>query len=145
MKIGFTGTRFGMTQSQRAIVMDLIAELEITEAHHGDCVGADAQFHKAAEQIKARLVVHPPVDESHRARCWPWDEVRPVKTHFARNRDIVDESDVLIGTPFDATEQPKGGTWYTINYARKRGKRLFIVWPDGSVREESAKVLEPQP
>jgi predicted Rossmann fold nucleotide-binding protein DprA/Smf involved in DNA uptake len=28
-------------------------------------------------------------------------------------------------------ESPRSGTWYTIRYALRRGKRVIIVWPDG--------------
>jgi hypothetical protein len=58
------------------------------------------------------------------------------KSHFARNRDIVNECDVLIGTPpYQAiiTKETKGGTAYTVNYAAKQGKPALVVYPDGSV------------
>ena len=44
MIIGFTGSRKGMTGEQAAVVMRLL--LSATEGHHGDCVGADEQFHE---------------------------------------------------------------------------------------------------
>ncbi len=62
-------------------------------------------------------------------------ETRPAKTHFARNRDIVDETEVLIACPCEMEHQDRGGTWYTADYALKRGKRTIIVWPDGSMKE----------
>jgi len=40
VKVGVTGTQKGWTESQRAGFTLLIAELEIDEFHHGDCVGA---------------------------------------------------------------------------------------------------------
>jgi hypothetical protein len=55
------------------------------------------------------------------------------KSFFARNRDIVDETDMLIATP--ATKKETGGTWYTINYSRKQKKQRVIVYPDGSIGE----------
>jgi hypothetical protein len=47
--IGFTGTRYGMTPDQRSAIARLIAETAGPEpffAHHGDCIGADAEFHE---------------------------------------------------------------------------------------------------
>ena len=47
--------------------------------------------------------------------------------YHARNRYMVDNSDVLIAI---YNGEPKGGTAYTVNYARKRGKEIIIVNPD---------------
>ena len=40
---------------------------------------------------------------------------------------MVDNSDVLIAI-FNG--DPKGGTAYTVNYARKKGKEIVIINPD---------------
>ena len=47
--------------------------------------------------------------------------------YHARNRYMVDNSDVLIAI-FNG--DPKGGTAYTVNYARKKGKEIIIINPD---------------
>ena len=47
--------------------------------------------------------------------------------YHARNRYMVDNSDVLIAI-FNG--DPKGGTAYTVNYARKKGKEIVIINPD---------------
>lgn len=138
MIIGFTGTRQGCTPKQLVALTDLLASLGMTEAHHGDCIGADDEFARIADWMldPRRIYIHPPVDETHRAfhvgglnnLCLP-------KTYFARNRDIVNASDLLVGCPLTMQEQSQGGTFYTINYARKVGKPVRIVWPDGSVTD----------
>lgn len=136
MKIGFSGTRYGMTPEQIHGVgrrFDPACEL-----HHGDCDGADDEADALAVLHGMAIVVHAPIDEKHRAFCdrkRPYGKrtVRPPKTHFARNRDIVDETDELIATPFDKIDPGRGGTWYTINYAVKRGKPVTIIHRDGSV------------
>lgn len=142
MKVGFTGTRRGMTEAQRLTVRALLGLLGVTEAHHGDCVGADADFAAvcAALEPRPRIIAHPGESaaggENHlRANSPHNDEVLSVKTHFARNRDIVTVCDVLIATPADPVPQTRGGTWYTIDYAGKKGRRRFIVWPDGNGEE----------
>jgi hypothetical protein len=50
---------------------------------------------------------------------------------------MTDACDVLIACPCDADEQNHGGTWYTVSYARKKGKRIIIVWPNGTLTEEN--------
>jgi hypothetical protein len=138
MKVGFTGTRFGMTDAQKATVRRLLVELGGTEFHHGDCVGADAEAQEIAGELGVTRVVHPPVDAKLRAFCKDYIECRAPKTHFARNRDIVSETDCLIGTPKVAgpiTVMTLGGTAYTVNYARKRNRPVYVVEPDGSVQQ----------
>lgn len=94
MKVGFTGTRYGMTAAQRESVKALLVRLGATELHHGDCVGSDAEAHDVARELGLRVVVHPPVDESLRA-FKAGDETREPKTHFARDRDVVHETEEI--------------------------------------------------
>lgn len=137
MKVGFTGTRFGMTERQKAVVSSILAPISFIELHHGDCVGADADCHDIVAQLRSHITIHPPVDEKHRA-FKIGHETREPKTHFARNRDIVIETDILIATPFNPFEESRGGTWYTIDYARKKKRWNVVVWPDGSYTESFA-------
>ena len=54
------------------------------------------------------------------------------KPPLERNCDIVLDGDLLIATPHGYQEEMRSGTWYTIRQARKRGKKIIIVWPNGS-------------
>ena len=49
MILGFTGTREGLTDKQKILLMTEVLFLQrqfgIEEAHHGACAGADHQFH----------------------------------------------------------------------------------------------------
>lgn len=136
MKIGFTGTRRGMTEKQSEAFLALVESLNAVEFHHGDCVGADDE---AARLIPfgVRIVCHPPLDVSHRAFNGVFHEMREPNTHFARNRNIVDSTDVLIAAPAEMEHQERGGTWYTHDYAIKKLKPVYVVWPDGSLGGKS--------
>jgi hypothetical protein len=138
MKLGITGTRHGATIEQLRSLNVLIAELKPTELHHGDCNGVDAQAAQVARDLlgfDVRIVCHPPADETHRAWTQINDEMRLRLSHFASNRNIVDETDTLIAVPMQAEHQPRGGTWYTYDYALKRGNRVILIRPSGEVVE----------
>lgn len=135
--LGYTGTRRGMSPAQYQRVEDLCRSAGALPfflvAHHGDCEGGDAQFHRIMHELGARLVIHPPVDETYRAHCKPWDEMRPALSHLARNRGILAESMCLIAAPFQMSHQVRGGTWYTHDRAIRDGVPVALVLPDGSV------------
>lgn len=141
MRVGFTGTRFGMTEAQLNSFSQLMCNLNPDKFHHGDCVGADDNAANETFSLfgKDRTVCHPPIDESHRAFNPHYSEIRKPKTHFARNRDIVNETDVLIACPKEDTHQDRGGTWYTVDFAMKVGKMVYTIWPDGRIEEPGSR------
>jgi hypothetical protein len=134
--VGFTGTRDGMTADQAGTVMAILDDHKIVEAHHGDCVGADADFDGLCRRQGVLVIVHPPSESKLRAYCESAVKMFE-QPYLTRNRAIVDVCDLLIATPKDKAYRPNGrpsGTWYTIQYARSKGKKVVIVWPDGSTQ-----------
>ncbi len=149
MKFGFTGTRAGMTEKQNKACVSIFENFNGKEIHHGDCIGSDYEMHQSFIYQPIDIVVHPPIVDKFRAYCGgrlitmasdgtgvhKTIEFRRPKSYFARNRDIVEETDALIAAPL--TEEEKGGTWYTINYARQLKRHIFIVMPNGTFVEEN--------
>lgn len=131
VRVGFTGTRDGMTDAQKATVADLLERVAPRWCHHGDCVGADADFHHLAKAAGSAVMIHPPSDPKLRAGL-VGDDIAEEKPYLDRNRAIVHAATILVATPKESTPQGKGGTWFTIGYARLQGKRVTIVWPDGT-------------
>ena len=132
MKAGFTGTRKGMTTEQFYAVEYLLRKLPISEAHHGLCIGSDGEFaalFRFSHRGK-RIVGHPPVKQDYLDDSF-CDEYRVPKSYYARNRDIVDDTDFLIATPKD--DFLTGGTGYTILYATKKNKPVFHVQRNGNI------------
>lgn len=129
--VGFSGTREGMTYNQLITVEDLLWDLNIQKVHHGDCLGADADFHRLARIQGLYVIGHPPVKDKLRAYC-EFDEIRVAKNYLERDRDIVDESAWIIVTPRGFEEEKKSGTWYTARYAYSQSKSVAVVWPDGN-------------
>lgn len=130
--IGFTGTREGMTPRQKATVLRLFIENMPFTFVHGDCVGADDNAHDLAIRVGAPVVQRPCTLTSQRAFGAGAKKVYPPKPPLDRNREIVTGSDLMIATPKGFVEEQRGGTWYTIRYARQTETPLIIVWPDGS-------------
>jgi hypothetical protein len=144
MHVGFTGTRHGMTDAQRTAVTAILGEIGELVAHHGDCVGADGEFHDLCRaRSGASIVIHPgpATDADHAGKVG--DERREPMNHMKRNKTIVTESAVVIATPFEDVEQEFGGTWKTIGMARKAKRALAIVLRDGTVIRERWDLAKP--
>jgi hypothetical protein len=130
-----------MTADQRAVISVMLGEMKPGVVTHGDCVGADAEF----AELCAALIPRPRIEarpgrsakggENELCANSPHSDItHPAQTHFARNRDIVSVSDVLIAAPFESSRQDRGGTWYTVDYAERfPAVTVVIVWPNGIV------------
>jgi hypothetical protein len=136
-RFGFTGTRLGMPQAQKAALRDFLSHGS-GEFHHGDCIGADSEAHDIAAECGYCIVLHPPSDPALRAwRVVPDHMMRPKRPYLDRNRDIVRDTDSLIATPAEAEEQQRSGTWSTVRFARKQGKPVVSILPGGTIRQRS--------
>lgn len=129
-KVGVTGTRSGMTKEQfESIDLWLVSQNEPGELHFGDCVGVDAEVANLAKYNGWKVICHPPIKDDLRAFV-PADEYREPKSYFARNRAIVDETEVLLVVPYQTSHQNHGGTWYTHDYAKKKNSPVIIFYPE---------------
>jgi len=145
MKIGFTGTRTGTTPEQHARLCRVVQELAPTEWHHGCCIGADSESVDVVWEYakSAKIVAHPPEKKgkmSYEALHISHEKRKP-RPYLERNRDIVNEVEVLVACPDGEDEELWSGTWATIRAARKKGIRIVIIWPDGNVTDEPATGL----
>lgn len=132
MKIGVTGTQHGWSEAQRTAFELIIAQLEITEFHHGDCVGVDEQ---AANAVRRRfglntLHTHPP-EESRKRAFISGGIIYPKKPYLMRNNDIVSASELLIVLPKTEKQRARSGTWYTYRRAKKSNTKVIVIGPDG--------------
>lgn len=138
MRIGFTGTRDGMTFPQAQALWRYLGQVDSADGriqfHHGDCLGADADAHSIALHYDFSIIGHPPVESSGRAFC-EFDEVRPAQPFLKRNHEIVDETEILLVAPKTKEEQLRSGTWATYRYAVKQRRRIVLFYPNGEVEE----------
>lgn len=151
MILGFTGTRQGMSDAQRGVVRDWLRNSldDLNVIVHGGAEGADAEFDEAITaafgishynfpELGIVCEVYPATVErfsfwrrKDQAKRFVHSPMDPLK----RNRIVVNQSHKMLATPAEAEEQPRGGTWSTIRYARKIGKPIAIIRPDGVVAE----------
>lgn len=148
--LGVTATRNGLTPQQgrvAALILRGTSAHPIRELHHGDCVGGDADLDHIASALGVYRVIHPPDNPALRAYCLPEDadpytlgRVLEPLPYKVRNKRIVHSCWCLLAFPATIREQPYGGTWSTVRYARSRGVPLVLVRPDGFVLPERTDV-----
>lgn len=134
IRLGVTGTQRGLTDAQAAVAEAALDELRArgpVTLLHGDCVGVDAQLARLARRLGCLVAAFPPSNPSRRAYV-PSDITYPPAPYLARNRSIVAASAVMWAFPGEAVERLRSGTWATVRYARRAGRPLRIVGPDGA-------------
>lgn len=137
----FTGTRQGWTGAQfKGVrrVFHILKDQGCRTLLHGVCVGSDESADALAiDEFQFITVGYPGVNgqgqspwRSHGCRC----AMMPEEEYQIRDHKMVDRSEAVVATPKGMFEETRGsGTWLTIRYAKKQGKRLYIVYPTGEI------------
>lgn len=137
--IGITGTRNGMNDIQEEMFIQEIEKIknkypDVKYFHQGQCVGVDIEAAKILyKEFAFTIISHPPIKKELIGYCIV-NEKRNPKTYFARNRDIVHESEILFVIPQQESRQSFGGTWYTYDYGIKHNKPVILILPSGKIR-----------
>lgn len=126
MKIGFTGTQIGMSNYQKRRLFEILNAKQPESGIHGDCIGADLEFHDACVALGIKTEIYPPIKDVKRAFC-QGDVMFPRDDYLSRNHKIVDGCDLMIAAPKGDTEEIRSGTWATVRYARKKNKQVIIL------------------
>lgn len=131
LSIGITGTQRGMTEYQRKVVKYLLKKYYDKGAyfHHGDCIGVDVEAADFAKRIGYHVIAHPCILEEKRGFYEHNDEIRIPIQPLARNKNIVNYSEIMIVVPKEEKEILRSGTWATYRYLRAEKKLHAIVWP----------------
>lgn len=140
--IGFTGSQEGPSHRQMGYLRVLLQGFQKVfrelEFHHGDCIGADDEAAGVASALGIPLIMHPPDDDSRRAftnKRLVHAQIWYPKGYLARNHDIVNQTELLIACPKEFLEVVRSGTWATIRYARKKGKKILLLdWFGGVMK-----------
>ena len=57
MDVGMTGRRHGITEQAMASLKQMAPSLDIKTIRHGDCVGADKQFHDFIREYNKNITI----------------------------------------------------------------------------------------
>lgn len=136
MILGVTGTRNQPSDRQVRLLRERIMDPSVNVVHHGDCQGVDALAGGFACKFGKNIVVHPPISDSLRAyahiacpECRWRRLVLDEQPYLVRDRSLVAVVDELVALPSTLAPVPHSGTWYTINYAKKVGRKVNIIYP----------------
>lgn len=132
MRVGFSGTRDGMTDDQRRELLHWLSCNKPIEAHHGCCVGADDEFHRLMMWARVPIILHPPKNAKltvvQHFMDVPGDHVCPDLPYLDRNKAIADAVDWMVFAPKTEVEVKRSGTWATIRYFKRTAKgRGFLL------------------
>lgn len=134
LRLGFTGTRHGMTQEQYREVDEWLHmnKAGCVEFHHGGCIGADTEFHQLLSEhgLLKWTIVHPSDQPEKRGKL-VGEGFLVLTPHppLDRNKMMVNVIDVLLAAPFETYEVLRSGTWATVRYAQKSHKEIRILHP----------------
>jgi hypothetical protein len=134
IRVGFTGTRKGMTLRQKEVFAAKLSYLlfgyDEIEFHHGACMGADVEADNIARNYGCKIHIHPSNDPNTRVNCQEFgDTVYPAKPPLVRDQDIVDAVEVLIAAPKTECEVIRSGTWTTVRKGRRKGITVEVMKP----------------
>lgn len=130
-RIGFCGAWSGLSGQQTCVLRNILLPFGPGYFfHHGAAPGADEEAHEIAADFKLVQIVHPTNIEKHAGMVMDglW---RPPKSTLVRYYDVVDAADWMLAMPDSATCDHASYVWNTINYARRRNKRLTVIQPNG--------------
>lgn len=144
--IAFTGTRRGLSRSQYQALVEVLSAFPGAPVHNGAAHGADRECLAALTKLGPRNVHYWPSNESQREYAFRWGtdferhplgaKFNPMLPPLDRNRRMVEAATVVVACPQGYAEELRSGTWATVRHARRLGRRLVIVWPDGQVTRE---------
>lgn len=141
-RMGFTGTRKGMTEPQKRIVRVIMQVFFVKHKSlhiNGLCYGADRDALLIAHEIGYLIDGHPSTIEMsvQKDLFGLLHNLYAPRDPMLRNCDIVRGSDRMIATPGGMNEEVRSGTWHAIRQTRGAIKPLYIVWPDGKLTVEN--------
>jgi len=118
MKVAIVGSRERNKPEDQKAVEDLVDWLQNYDVVvSGGCRGVDSWAISRAIRRGLVTEIHFPDIK----KGMPYGDM--VNKYYERNRKVVDNCDIVFAFPID---ENKGGTGYTIKYAREKGKQVIL-------------------
>lgn len=141
MRVGVTGSRYGpVTDIQAEVLKQFLKSCMGKEntLFHGACAGVDEEAVMMAHDLGYTCVALPPNIPTFisEASLILSIEIRPEEEYLTRDRNIVEECEILLVVPDTFKPKPHSGTWYTSSYAKKIGRKRTFIYPDGTTEEK---------
>lgn len=139
--LGFTGSRYGMTDAQYDKLYQFLHDRQPDEFHHGDGGLSDGIAHMLVCRLyrtsaygmwATQIELHPSNLLKWRARCWPYDRIHEPLPPLERNLAIAHACADLVAVPDTFQWKPRSGTWATAHYANRAGAKVTMIYPDGT-------------
>ena len=125
-----------MTDQQIERLFKLVFDWQPTEFNHGDCVGADFQAANVVLDAWPEAFFHAwPSTVTHKRANGYADEWHDPMPPLERNKIMVNRCDRLVACPGERREVLRSGTWSTVRYAKRIGRPVMIIFPDGTTEE----------
>ena len=119
MKIAIVGSRDRDMAEDKALVKELVNSLLTDDiVVSGGCRGVDTWAEKAADTRGLKKLIFKPCI----LKGMTYGE--KVLEYYKRNRKIVDNADVVYAL---MSSRRKGGTGYTVDYAKSKGKKVNLL------------------
>lgn len=157
-RVGLTGHQRLTDETREKVLVELRDYLS-RFAFEGICSlaeGADQLFAQTCEELGAKLTVVVPCDGyvdtfenpdsrdsylhflSYAASIVELGFPTPSEDAFLRaGHRVVEDSDVLLAVWNGQPAAGKGGTADVVEYARRSGLDVHVIWPEGAAREPS--------
>ncbi len=134
--VGFIGVRGGLAYPQFRTASRLLVECDgpnaltgVEEVHRANDGWGDADFDRIFRWMTPtpRVVIHE-MPKPGQPVADP-----PISPAHNRNRQIVDSCNLLVACPPVEVEELRSRTWVAVRYARRVGKMVIIILPDGTM------------
>jgi hypothetical protein len=122
-----------LTPKRLKAARQVLAIIWPTVLIHGMAIGADSAIDAIARELHLPRKGHPSNKDS--VKFIQPETITPVRPVAERDRNIVQEGQLLLVMPPTDFELEKSGTWNQMRYNRQLGKPLIWIMLDGTVAE----------
>jgi predicted Rossmann fold nucleotide-binding protein DprA/Smf involved in DNA uptake len=129
MILGFTGTRtesdISVERKTQILRFLIDNKNDIKYIVHGGAEGLDTFIHEVCDKLDIPKFVRPAYVKCRLPGIY--QQAVP-KEPLERNKDIVNECDMLLAVPRNPDkEELRSGTWHTIRYAKSLNKKIHFI------------------